>query len=211
MGSHSRTDDQKPRLSFSKFHLEELRMKQLLYAGALLALFAASAEATKCKACYETSNSTHYNHPVPCKGDAYPDNPDQTEQQCSDRVVGCVSEFIRHKDPGSNTWIEYEMKHCLDPQNSRPPPDVARVLAASGVDPRASEGIEVSGCMRYRTTGTDSVAGNEIDTCFCDGDLCNTDKCVCTLGSDSNGNSGNSIAALGALTAVTAVMVKLAV
>merc|ERR1712241_477500 len=194
MGSHSRTDDQKPRLSFSKFHLEELGMKQLLYAGALLTLFAASVEATKCKACYETSNSTHYAHPVPCKSDSYPNGVDQKDQECSDRVVGCV------------TWTEYEMKHCLDPQNERPPPDVARVLAASGVDPRATEGIEVSGCMRYRTTGTDSVAGNEIDTCFCDGDLCNTDKCVCTLGSDNTGNSGNSIAALGALTAVAAAV-----
>merc|ERR1712038_904429 len=211
MGSHRGTDDRKPPLSLSKFHLEDLGMKQLLYAGALLALFAASAEATKCKACYETSNSTHYAHPVPCKSDSYPNGVDQKDQECSDRVVGCVSEFIRHKDAGSDTWTEYEMKHCLDPQNERPPPDVARVLAASGVNPRATEGIEVSGCMRYRTTGTDSVAGNEIDTCFCDGDLCNTDKCVCTLGSDNNGNSGNSIAALGALTAVAAAVAKLAV
>ena len=34
---------------------------------------------------------------------------------------------------------------------------------------------------------SDSQAGNEIDTCFCDGNLCNTDKCVCTTGASGGG------------------------
>merc|ERR1712018_92685 len=197
----SGTEDQEHSPSFSK----ELSMKQLLYVAALLALFASSADAlTKCKACY--ANATYF-HPVPCKSSTYPDGVDMTDQDCSDNVIGCVSESVRHKEPNSDTWIEYEMKHCLDPAHRPTPPDVARVLAASGADPRATEGIEVSGCMRYRTTGSDSQAGNEIDTCFCDGNLCNTDKCVCTTG--ASGGGANSIAALGALTAITAVVVKL--
>ena len=48
-------------------------------------------------------------------------------------------------------------------------------------------------------------ADNEIDICFCDGDLCNKNNCVCTAGKDSG---GSSIAAFSALTAVAAAAAK---
>ena len=48
-------------------------------------------------------------------------------------------------------------------------------------------------------------ADNEIDICFCDGDLCNENNCVCTAGKDSG---GSSFAAFSALTAVATAMAK---
>ena len=121
------------------------------------------------------------------------------------------------------------MKHCLDPQRPRPRELVEAVLA-SGQDPRdmaKSDTIMVSGCMEYYTVEVSFVwsckyrrqtlhrcvfvqdgsgnADNEIDICFCDGDLCNENNCVCTAGKDSG---GNSLAALSALTAVAAAAAK---
>merc|ERR1719219_2606812 len=79
---------------------------------------------------------------------------------------------------------------------------LVEAVLASGQDPRdmaKSDTIMVSGCMEYYTVEDGSGnADNEIDICFCDGDLCNENNCVCTAGKDSG---GNSIAALSALTA----------
>merc|ERR1711988_1697997 len=61
------------------------------------------------------------------------------QEECGDRVIGCVSETVRHRrstdNGGTGEWDEFEMKHCLDPARPRPRELVEAVLA-SGQHPR---------------------------------------------------------------------------
>jgi len=183
-------------------------MKQVLYAAVIIAFFATSAKAnTKCWSCMKVDEN-NVTRPWACGQDGA----EKVEETCGDRVIGCVSEHVKHRksteNGGTGEWEEFRMKHCLDPQRPRPRELVEAVLA-SGQDPRdmaKSDTIMVSGCMEYYTVEDGSGnADNEIDICFCDGDLCNENNCVCTAGKDSG---GSSLAAFSALTAVAAAAAK---
>merc|ERR1712012_1380428 len=161
----------------------------------IIAFFATSAKAnTKCWSCMKVDEN-NVTRPWACGQDGAT----QLEETCGDRVIGCVSEHVKHRksteNGGSGEWEEFRMKHCLDPQRPRPRELVEAVLA-SGQDPRdmaKSDTIMVSGCMEYYTVEDGSGnAGNE-------------KNCVCTAGKDSG---GNSIAAFSALTAVAAAAAK---
>merc|ERR1712024_410915 len=201
MGSHESINVGKNQLNSNSLIL---KMKPVLYAAVIIAVFASSAKAaTKCWSCMKVDEATNTSRPWKCGQDGAT----MLEETCGERVIGCVSEHVKHRS-GGGEWDEFRMKHRLDPARPRPRELVEAVLA-SGQDPRdmaKSDTIMVSGCMEYYTVEDGSGnADNEIDICFCDGDLCNEKNCVCTAGKDSG---GSSLAAFSALTAVAAAAAK---
>merc|ERR1712241_648004 len=179
-------------------------MKQIMYAAAIIAFLAISVKGADltCKACMKDGR------PYACGREGV----EEVTETCNERVIGCVSENVRHRAIGSSDWEEFEMKHCLDPQRPRTFfSDMVPALQASGQDVREmakDATIEVSGCMKYTMVEDNSgKVDNDIDICFCDGNNCNEAKCVCNNKGGSNG--GQSFAAFGVLTAVAAVMAKL--
>merc|ERR1712061_849770 len=189
-----------------------LNMKQILYAAAIIAFLAISVKGADltCIACMkiEGEGDQQIQRPWACGRDGA----EKVEEKCNERVVGCVSENVRHRAINSSEWDEFEMKHCLDPQRPRAFfADMVPALQASGQDvremARADAAIEVSGCMRYTMIEDNSgKVDNDVDICICDGNNCNEAKCVCNNKGGSNG--GQSFAAFGILTAVAAVTAK---
>merc|ERR1712018_950747 len=97
-----------------------LTMKQVLYAAVIIAFFATSAKAnTKCWSCMKVDEN-NVTRPWACGQDGAT----QLEETCGDRVIGCVSEHVKHRksteNGGTGEWEEFRMKHCLDPQRPRP-------------------------------------------------------------------------------------------
>merc|ERR1712117_496423 len=133
-----------------------LTMKQVLYAAVIIAFFATSAMAnTKCYSCMKLDEATNITRPWKCGQDGA----SIMEETCGDRVIGCVSEHVKHRS-GGGEWEEFRMKHCLDPQRPRPRELVEAVLA-SGQDPRdmaKSDTIMVCGCTAGKDSGGNSLA-----------------------------------------------------
>merc|ERR1712117_843561 len=80
-----------------------LKMKQVLYAAVIIAFFATSAMAnTKCYSCMKLDEATNITRPWKCGQDGAT----QVEETCGDRVIGCVSEHVKHRRGGGRVQDE---------------------------------------------------------------------------------------------------------